>query len=132
MNIKQAESMRELIQMYDDGVFDVENEAHNIKVPREGHVFDEDKYVKWNREQRELLMEQKKQARRDYYEKSNEAESNLWDQVDRLFAQESRLSKEQIGIIRIKAYADHHSEGFMPVIDEMDELIDLIKDVMNT
>lgn len=131
MNIKQAESMRELIQMYDDGVFDVENEAHDIKVPREGHVFDEEKSVKWNREQRERLAENKKQARKDYYRKSNEAESNLWDQVDRLFAQVNRLTKEQVGVIRVKAYADRHSEGFMPVIDEMDDLVDLVKDVMN-
>lgn len=134
MNIKQAENMSELIQMYNNGVFDVENESREITVPREGHVFDEDESVKWNREQRDMLVNKKKQACQDYFQKRNETESNLWNQVDSMYSESygSLLTKEQVSKVRVKAYSDRHSEGFMPVIDEMDELLDLVVDIMNT
>lgn len=70
--------MEELIQMKRNSAFYIENKSYLIKVPKEGHIFDENKSLKWNRAQRELLIQKREQANQYYSSKIKDARENMW------------------------------------------------------
>jgi len=103
----------------------------SLKKYKEGHIFDENKSVKWNREevirQNNLFFEEfenlKKQEKKDWKELMNQLYSYLEKEYD--------LNHNQIEKLYSFAYEDAHSEGIRNVLIVFDELADLYFDLKN-
>lgn len=112
----------------------IRNNAYQVeyvkpKYLKENAVIDEDKSVKWNREEVKRLnaemkakVEQNRKDRRDM-------ESKQIDDIIRVYANDSGYTEEQIGKIFNYAYSESHSSGIFEVLQTLDDLVDLMKDV---
>lgn len=100
------------------------------KFLREDTVIDEEKSVRWNREEVERRNKEMKERVEENRRQRREKERQQYDDIIRVYANDSGLSEEQIGKIYNYAYSQYHSSGMLEVIIEMDDLIDLVVDVM--
>lgn len=100
------------------------------KFLREGTIIDEEKSVRWNREEVERRNKEMREKVEENRRQRREKERQQHDDIVRVYANDSGLSEEQIGKIYSYAYSKYHSSGMSEVINEMDELIDLVVDVM--
>lgn len=96
---------------------------------REGTVIDENKSVKWNREEVERLNNEMKEKVEMNRKKRRDVERKQTEDIIRAYANDNGLTEEQVGKIYEHAYRESHSEGRYAVLDTLEELIDLIVDV---
>lgn len=114
-------------------------EAYNLpirsKLPKfkEGHIFDEDKSVKWNREEvirknqeYEADTQKIKQVRK---EAIDEAERKLQKFLIEEY-EYFNLSSKQIQKLYNYAYEEYHSYGLSEILIHLDELVDLVSEVI--
>lgn len=97
---------------------------------REGTVIDEEKSVRWNREEVErrnkVMREKIEENRRERREKGRQQNED----IIRAYANDSGLTEEQVGKIYSYAYTQYHSSGINEVINRLNELIYLVIDVV--
>lgn len=96
-----------------------------------GDVIDEDKSVKWNREE----IERRITARNDEVKRLNTMKntlSNLYETVlIRELAKDYKISEKETKIIWSKAYDDNHAYGITSVYNTFTELADMYDDLKN-
>ncbi|AEO93538.1 gp279 [Bacillus phage G] len=95
------------------------------------HVFDEDKSVKWNKEQVVLKNKERTDKREEYRKESNRLENQLREDISNAIAEEYGFNKEQADIILGYAYERHHSSGYYEVINSLGELCDVFESFKN-
>lgn len=95
------------------------------------HVFDEDKSVKWNKEQVVLKNKERTDKREEYRKESNKLENQLREDISNAIAEEYGFNKEQADIILGYAYEQHHSSGYYEVINSLGELCDVFESFKN-
>lgn len=101
--------------------------AHHVSLFSSTHVFDEDKSVKWNREeverQNKLLKENNLKSRMDRYQAINKATDNIIDYLTLLTRNNySRdVIKKLFEYVYEKEYSDNHD--IQQVVDICEELI---------
>lgn len=100
------------------------------KFLREDTIIDEEKSVRWNREEVERRNEEMKMRIKENRRERREKERQQNEDIVRVYANESGLTEEQVGKIYNYAYSQYHSSGISEVIDGLDELINLFIDVM--
>lgn len=100
------------------------------KFLREGTIIDEEKSVRWNREEVERRNKEMKERIEENRRQRREKERQQDEDIIRAYANESGLTEEQVGKIYRHAYSQYHSSGISEVIDELNELISLFIDVM--
>lgn len=96
---------------------------------KEGHIFDENQTVKWNRNmvvrQNELIENDKKV----YYTETNRLNKKLHEDAVKAIMNESKFNKAQAEKIWEYAYAEKHSY-MNDVFNFVEELINLIEQII--
>ena len=112
---------------------------------KEDYVFDEDKSVKWNREEVERKNKEYKEERKRLIKEHKEEFDLAKDTVISLIADELKTilpgAKEELihpdnlkkkaDLIFAKAFYKYRSYGIHEVLVEIEELVDFISDFMN-
>lgn len=93
-------------------------------------VINEDKSVKWNREEVQRQNDLYEQEVKDLNTKKNKVRDSLYDEVIEKIADETDLPKDKVKPIWSYAYAESHSYGIRSVVSTVEELIDLFNDVL--
>lgn len=92
-----------------------------------GEVIDEDKTVKWNREE----VERRNKLREEEVKKLNAQKNKMlleWiDAVKLYIIEETKVKKDKADEIYNYLYGKYHSYGLLEVLANMDELLDLFK-----
>lgn len=129
MTQKRARSIREIREAYD-------NKEFESKIPftlrrdklKEDHVINEDKSVKWNREQVALhnkkIDDQIKQRQID----SNNLQKALTDEIILWLQQDYELNEKQAELVYGYAYQEYHSYmgDFFINIEEIADMIEKV------
>ena len=114
---------------------------HKIKYPSrrsfgeiyvDSHIFDEDKSVKWNREEvqrrNELVMEQFRAAREDY----DKQLETFWSDVDKYIANEFNITLEVAKGLRVTIWSsdsvDQEIEDFQTFLEDFWSCYQVLKE----
>lgn len=97
----------------------------------EDYVFDEDKSVKWNKEevkrQNELIQKEKEY----YIEKSQKLQEEFEnDCINSICSGYTKINKKQASLIFNYAYRKSHSGGYYNVLSTLEELEELINSIL--
>lgn len=112
---------------------DYENGEYDNKIPyprksklKEDHVFDENKSVKWNREEVVRYNKSVDEERIKYREETNRLSAKLHDDIINALVNEYNFTKNQANKIYDYAYMHWHScmSDFLNNLEELCELID--------
>ena len=104
-------------------------DANKFPKYKTGDVIDEDKSVRWNREE----VEKRKQAREEEVRRLNKEKTELYKLYDdgllklliEEYKPEYKMKLEEARILYRKAYADEHSFGVYTVVAEFRGLADM-------
>lgn len=99
---------------------------------KEGHVFDENESVVWNREKVEIENTFIKAINLGIIKNSNTGQKRFEDDLSQAIVNGTALNLTQAGFIYSKAWEEGHSDGYYSVVQEADELMDLINDIEKT
>ena len=94
-----------------------------------GDVIDEEKSVKWNREEVERRMDARTKEKKQLRALHNELNSLYEKTMIKALAKEYKISEEEAGIIWAKAYEDDHPFGMMSVYDKFCELAEMYEEL---
>lgn len=95
---------------------------------KEGTIFDEDKSVKWNREEvakRNLLYNDEV---KNLNRQKNQMYTELINLIKRYITQETKVSDKQATKIWNYVYEEYHSYGLTECINHLDDLLELFID----
>lgn len=95
---------------------------------KEGTIFDEDKSVKWNREEvakRNLLYNDEV---KNLNRQKNQMYTELINLIKRYITQETKVSDKQATKIWNYVYEKYHSYGLTECINHLDDLLELFID----
>lgn len=129
LNEKDLEKMsdaREVVKACEEfrRNYNFEPDRKDFPYPKVGDVIDENKSVKWNREEIERLRAafdaEKKRLDREYYRVSNLCEKK----AEELLAEEYELSEDETRIVWGKACEDGHNYGIVEVYNIFVNLVD--------
>ena len=124
MKITNVEELNKAIK---ENLYHVE--YFKLKYLKEDTVIDEDKSVNWNREQVEQLNLEMKIKAKQNKQKRKDMELKQQKDIVRAYANQANLSEQKIKLILDYAYEESHSYGIQAVLETLDSLIDLIKEV---
>ena len=99
---------------------------------KEGYITDEDKSVRWNREQ----VEQSQQTYREETLRLRQERNQMLDKAKQeiiLYIKDSLekdFSEEKCNLILSRAYEENHAYGLTSVINRVDEYVDFINDLL--
>ena len=103
----------------------------NWKRPKEGTIFDEDKSVKWNKEEVIRLREKYDTEVRELNTKKNKERDNIEKEIYCIIKSEIEgITIEDAEHIYQYAFAEKYSRGYNAVINFVEELIDLISPIV--
>ena len=97
---------------------------------RPDYVIDEDKSVKWNREEVQRLNDLHDQQVIELNRKKNKMRDELYKEIEAKVAEELGLKPEQVHPIWYRAYEQSHSYGIREVMNTLQDLIDLFDQVL--
>lgn len=98
--------------------------------PRIGDVIDEDKSIRWNREQIEKKIIEYEKEVKDLNTKKNELRDKLHMEAIDKIAYYLDIAPNKARHIWNYAYSEGHSNGYSEVINIVEELIILFSDVL--
>ena len=97
---------------------------------KEGDIIDEEKSVKWNREEVERRIQARDAETRRLRHLKAELVFEAEDKLLELLSEDTSLNKKQIKLIWNYAYDEAHSGGYDGVLDKFDEIRELVEDVI--
>lgn len=92
-----------------------------------GEIIDEDKTVRWNREEVERRNKSHEEEVKELNRKKNEMLFRWVDAVKLYIIEETKVKKDKADEIYNYLYEKYHSYGLLEVLANMDELLDLFK-----
>ena len=92
-----------------------------------GHVFDEDKSVKWNKEQFEKLNKKHDDEVKDLNRQKNLLYTSLVEAIKEYIISETKVSKKKAEKIYDYLYEEYHAYGLMESLRHLDRLLDLFR-----
>lgn len=97
------------------------------KKVKEGHVFDEEQTVKWNREQVKIFNDDVDLKKDEYRRKNQEMRQLMTDDIINAMVAENKnvINYKQAEMIYYYSYQEHHAYSISEVINHLDEYIDL-------
>lgn len=124
MKVTNIEELNEAIRL----------DIYNVEYIKESYlnestVIDEDKSVKWNREEVARLNEEMKVKVQNNRQLRRDMENKQREDIIRAYANESGYSENKVALIYVYAYNESHSSGMYEVIQTLDSLIDLFQEV---
>lgn len=120
-------------QVYDKvkkGDYQATMERPQGVVYRENHVFDEDKSVKWNREELVRKQEEQKKSRKDYQLHVSELMEQMENDYIEAIMYETSLNKQQAGYVfsHVRNEKDSHNSVYHG-IETMVELVNKLEEL---
>jgi len=97
---------------------------------REGHVFDEDKSVKWNREQFESLKATERAERDAWQREERRMEQSFTDMLTKAIMTELTICEAAAKSVANKAWEEGHSSGYSNILHYADDYVDLLSLVL--
>lgn len=106
--------------------YNVEAIRPNIKHVPKGYIFDEDKSVKWNREQVEAHNQEYDRAMKKYHKDLQSGYKNFWTDLRQAIQNGYKFTEAQANVIldhisRVGAYED---------LERAEELCDIVSEVL--
>lgn len=99
----------------------------SYKKYKEGTIFDEEKSVRWNREE----VDRKNNLRQEEIKRLNREKNQMYEKLVNLIyqyiIQETKVSKERAAKIYNYLYEEYHSYGLTECINHLDDLLDLFE-----
>lgn len=120
----------EIVDKINNGEYETKLEYPRGTRHRPDTIINEDKSVRWNREQIERINNESHKARKEYRNSIYEGELNFKKDVAS-YLKNGSLNKAQADEIVKKAWMEAHSEGFLSVLDTADELADFVMEIIN-
>ena len=126
--MKDFNSVDNIRQRYIDGYY--KNQLEYPAIPRfkEGHIFDEEKSARWNREECERQIEEARQKRKKYNEESARMYNILRSDTIEAIMNEYGFNEKQAAKIYDYAYNEKHSH-MSDVFYYIDEICGLFKEI---
>lgn len=123
----------EIIDKINNKEYEAKLEYPRGKRHRPDTVIDEDKSVKWNREEVERINNESHKAREAYRNSIYEGELRFKEDVASHleYLYDGSLNKTQAAEIVRRAWMEDHSEGFLSVLDTADELAVFLIEVID-
>lgn len=94
---------------------------------KEGTIFDEEKSVRWNREE----VDRRNNLHQEEVKKLNREKNQMYEKLINLIyqyiIQETKVSKERATKIYNYLYEEYHSYGLTECINHLDDLLDLFE-----
>lgn len=116
-------------QAYKDGAYSINYDDYDTDRVRADHVFDEDKSVKWNREQVKIhndrVAEEYKRRSHDEREMDNKLRQDTLDVINKSFG----ISADRAGMLYEYCY-DRYHDCMDEFFDELWDLCDLVNKVI--
>lgn len=109
--------------------FDYKPDEKKFPKYNPGDVIDEEKSVKWNREEVERRMDARTKEKKQLRALHNELNSLYEKTMIKALAKEYKISEKEVGIIWAKAYDDLHAFGMTDVYDKFCELADMYEEL---
>ena len=100
------------------------------KLPK-GYITDEDKSVKWNREQIEKNNAAYDAKVIELNQKKNAAREDLYERIYKEIQDELKCTRKTASLIWHHAYEEGHSNGAYGVYTKLEEMMDIIGDIMD-
>lgn len=98
---------------------------------RAGYITDEDKSVRWNKEQVDLANINYKKAQDEYNEEENRVENLFRQDIIDYLMNFYNLNEKAALVIFNKAYESGHSDGYMCILNYVYDYIEFIADVID-
>lgn len=119
-----------IIDKINNGKYEAKLEYPKGKRHRYDTIIDEDKSVRWNREEIERINKESHEVRKKYRNSIYEGELSFKEDVASYLKNDS-LNKAQATEIVKKAWMEDHSEGFLSVLDTAEELAEFVMEIIN-
>lgn len=120
---------------YDEIKTKIEDRMYENQLPypkrtfSKNDVIDENKSVKWNREELERLEQEFKSQQTAYREENNRLANEFYCDCKSYIINNCGVDEYSATKIYNLAYTNGHSCGYLSVLGEVDELVDLIADI---
>ena len=120
-------------KLYEDGHYKNKKEYPSRPFFKEGHIFDEEKYVRWNKEERLRRIEEWEQKMKEYQEEQAHLDKLLENDVVRAIINEYGFNEKQALEIYHYAYNDYNEKHshMNDVLYYIDEICDLFKKIQS-
>lgn len=119
----------EIKQRYSDHYYDVERPTLRKYEP--GHVFDEDKSVKWNREKLVEYNEGVNRQMREYLDQCYAKDTEFKGDVCQYLVEAYEVSHAQAELIQAYVWEEHHS-CMSEYFDYIDDVAEVVRNILNT
>ena len=120
----------DIIEKINNGDYDIKNTLNKKQYP-ENYVFDENKSVKWNKEEVVRQNEKIKKAIKSKFDGQNQFKRDVIQYIlEHQLLSGSKLNENQAEKIYKKGWEDGHSSGYHNVMIEIEDLIDFIGDIL--
>lgn len=104
----------------------------NFKKPRIGDIIDEDKTVRWNREEVERLQKLYEDKVKKLNMEKNKRRDSLYEELYKTIKNEvGNITIEDAKVIFNYAYEQGHSYGYNEVFSHLDDIMDLVSSIVN-
>lgn len=97
----------------------------------EGAVIDEDKSVKWNREEVKRLNDEYQSECERLRKEYNKIQSLVTDAIIKDLSEEYELSAAECEIIWNRAYSEEHGCGIYSVVDKFRDIAEIYDDLLS-
>lgn len=124
-------SIQEVREAVLNGDFNIPYMSRPKKL-RETHVVDENKSVKWNREEIARIDAENKEKYKTYQEEFAAMEHKMVEAIVAAYANEYSMSIARVQKVYYHAYSEGHSCGMYEVFNEMDYTMDMVSDILET
>ena len=130
--IKKEKDMNCLIESFDDFTlhFSCRPNREIYPYPKINEVIDEDKSVKWNREEVSRLRERFEKRVEELNKYKNKIIVEYEDRLITLLGKDNNISHDESSKIWSYAYLESHSSGVRDVTSMYEEIADLYNDLL--
>lgn len=120
--------MRDIIQEnIENGIYKGKVEYVGFSRLRSETVIDENKSIKWNREEVERINTERLEAREAYRKSIQDGEEQFQKDVIKMLTEDYPITEKIAGKLFTKAYRDGHSEGLMRVLEEAEDIAEIFE-----
>lgn len=122
--IEKLTDVDEILESWDKFLtnFDWRPDKKEFPIYHRGQIIDEDKSIKWNREEVERYRAAREAEEKRLWVLRNELDSLYEKTLMKALADEYEISTKEASIIWTQAYADNHSFGISSVYNKFGEL----------
>lgn len=130
--VKKLNDIDEIIKEYESFLinFSCKPNRYNFPYPKTGDILDEDKSVKWNREEVFRLRDIYNKEVTNLNKQKNNISNTYKDVLCKVLAKEADISRKEADIIWQYAYGEGHSCGIHTCVDTFRDIAEVYNDLL--